>query len=327
MNILYACDNKYVPIMGVSITSLFESNKDIDEIEVYVFGLQLSERNIVKIEDLAKTYGRRVTIIDPSSVNAFLEEVEAREWRGGWATWFRCFLTQLLPGVEDKILYIDCDTMVLGSLKELENTELEEGKALLMLEMGGDSNHKRCLGLTDKDPFGQAGVILFDLKRWREMGCEEKLVSVIKRYGREFSTVDQDAISCALHKYIQNNLSAKYNLMWEYDFPDPVIVHFVGKSIAELFLGKSNEERVLQWREFKDMSPWKNEMFMPEHISISGVKDSARFYLNNFAPRLAKVLFKLIYRERPGPEPIHNYDCETCKRDMPCLKKRGAEQI
>ena len=42
MNVLYQFNEKYAPYAGVSITSLFENNKNADEICVYILGENLS---------------------------------------------------------------------------------------------------------------------------------------------------------------------------------------------------------------------------------------------------------------------------------------------
>lgn len=37
LNILYQSNDNYAPITGVSMTSLFENNKKLDEINIYLF--------------------------------------------------------------------------------------------------------------------------------------------------------------------------------------------------------------------------------------------------------------------------------------------------
>ena len=37
MNIMYTCDNNYVWLMAISTISLFENNKEMDDLSVYFF--------------------------------------------------------------------------------------------------------------------------------------------------------------------------------------------------------------------------------------------------------------------------------------------------
>ena len=45
MNIIYSSSDAYSELAGVSITSLFENNKNIDDIEVYIIDNGISEKN------------------------------------------------------------------------------------------------------------------------------------------------------------------------------------------------------------------------------------------------------------------------------------------
>ena len=54
MNILYTCDNNYVWLMGISMTSLFDNNKDMKEITVYLIGDNISDENREKLTEIAE---------------------------------------------------------------------------------------------------------------------------------------------------------------------------------------------------------------------------------------------------------------------------------
>ena len=56
MNILYTCDNNYVWIMGISMISLFENNKTIEDLNVYLLGDRISEENKEILQDIALRY-------------------------------------------------------------------------------------------------------------------------------------------------------------------------------------------------------------------------------------------------------------------------------
>ena len=48
LNILYGCDDNYAPYTGISMTSLFENNRDIEEITVYFAAMDCSRENLDK---------------------------------------------------------------------------------------------------------------------------------------------------------------------------------------------------------------------------------------------------------------------------------------
>ena len=45
LNILYQCDDNYAPYTGVSMSSLFRRNKNIEEINIYILDDGISEEN------------------------------------------------------------------------------------------------------------------------------------------------------------------------------------------------------------------------------------------------------------------------------------------
>ena len=49
MNVMYASDDNYAWLMGISMISLFENNKESTEINVYLFSDGLTEGNKEKL--------------------------------------------------------------------------------------------------------------------------------------------------------------------------------------------------------------------------------------------------------------------------------------
>lgn len=45
MTVVYTCDDNFVWIMGISMISLFENNKDMKDLDVYLLGDHVSEDN------------------------------------------------------------------------------------------------------------------------------------------------------------------------------------------------------------------------------------------------------------------------------------------
>ena len=50
MNVLYTCDDNYVWLMGISTISLFENNKTIEDLQVYLLGDNISQENKDKLK-------------------------------------------------------------------------------------------------------------------------------------------------------------------------------------------------------------------------------------------------------------------------------------
>ena len=69
MNVAYHSSNEFSPILGVSITSLFENNKDFEEINVFIIEKAINKINKEKLLKLAQSYGRNIYFIDMPEIN------------------------------------------------------------------------------------------------------------------------------------------------------------------------------------------------------------------------------------------------------------------
>lgn len=44
MNVMYTCDNNYIWLMGVSVISLFENNKHLADLTVFLLGENINSK-------------------------------------------------------------------------------------------------------------------------------------------------------------------------------------------------------------------------------------------------------------------------------------------
>ena len=54
LHVVYASDDRFAEILGVSLTSLYESNKSMEQIHVYVLDSKISEENKKKLKSLSR---------------------------------------------------------------------------------------------------------------------------------------------------------------------------------------------------------------------------------------------------------------------------------
>ena len=64
MNVMYTCDDNYVWLMGISTISLFENNKTIEDLQVYLLGDNISQENKDKLKKIGDQYGRKIQVIE-----------------------------------------------------------------------------------------------------------------------------------------------------------------------------------------------------------------------------------------------------------------------
>ena len=103
MTVVYTCDDNFVWIMGISMISLFENNKEMKDLDVYLLGDHVTEENKNVLSGIAKGYGRTCSFIDVPDLN-IPKSLTSNRWPKSAFT--RMFSGELMPTDIHKILYL-----------------------------------------------------------------------------------------------------------------------------------------------------------------------------------------------------------------------------
>jgi len=162
MNILYASDDNYAEIASISIVSLLENNKDAGNITFFMLDNGLSSQNKNKLLNLVEKYSGNIIFVDIPDIEKL---VGIKLDPGFWAIsiFARLFAASLLPEDIEKIIYLDCDTLIRSSLLPLWNENLS-GNLIGGCEDGIPVLHKKSIFLKKTDIYVNSGVLLIDLK-------------------------------------------------------------------------------------------------------------------------------------------------------------------
>lgn len=192
LNVLYQFDENYAPYAGVSMTTLFENSKDIEELTVYLATEKVSEENTKKLAQLAQSYGRTLVYLDTSMIYDRIKKVGVNSWNGSLATWMKMFVMGSVPDCVDQLLYIDSDTLIPGSLRELAELDLGDAPVAAVIDSSSRTSRER---LHMKTPYCNAGVIYFNLKYWRAHDTERKMLEHLQKHVAEYPVNDQDLLN------------------------------------------------------------------------------------------------------------------------------------
>lgn len=208
MHVLYACDDKFVWLMGTSMISLFENNKRIKDLDVYVIGKELSEKSRNELILLGDKYSRNIEILDFPALN-IPETLCSERWP--LISFARLFAAELLPDTIDKALYLDSDTIVCGDISALDDIEMEDNIFCGVRDCIGEK-YRRNIGLTKDDLYINAGVILLNIKKLRSMDVRPYLEKTAWEYKDFITYADQDLLNTSFKGYI-GEIPPKYNIM------------------------------------------------------------------------------------------------------------------
>ena len=171
LSVLYQSSGQYIIPTAISLCSLLENNKEIDDLRIYLINDGFSAEDEQAIVELALRYNRTVSFIDGGAISAELENIGVSKWKGSYTTYLKLFAINQIES--NRILYIDSDTLVTGSLKELIDISLEN-YAVGMVDELMPQAFLEYLGI---DNHFNGGVVLFNLDYWRANDCDRLVLN------------------------------------------------------------------------------------------------------------------------------------------------------
>jgi len=252
MDIVYASSDLYSRVGIVSIKSLLENNKHVEKLRIFYIENNITDENKKALFDLADGYDRELCFIPMRDLSIYSGGLV----RTNVVVYSYCFLHELLPEDIEKVLLVECDTLVLDSLEELWNTDISS--AYLAAADDIKSNwYKRTLGLNITSKYINSGIMLINLSKWRSDNITQKMSSLLlEGNGKCFYEV-QDELNVLFEGNIEI-LKPKYNcttalflyryqnmkryrkpsscfsmLDYEEAVRSPVIVHFTTNQIIQ----------------------------------------------------------------------------------------------
>ncbi len=216
LNVVYASNDAFARHLGTSMCSLFDRNEGFAEICVYVLSMGLSAESRASLEEIAARYGRSLSFLEMGDLKErFDHEVDL----GGYdiSIMLRLFMGEMIPQEVERVLYLDCDTVVAQSLKRLWREPLCGNIIGAVMEPTIYRAVKESIGLAPEDAYYNSGVLLVDLKRWRQEQVQQRLLDFWKEKGGKLFASDQDVINGTLKGLIRP-LPPKYNFFTNYRY-------------------------------------------------------------------------------------------------------------
>ena len=191
--IFFSTDDNYIPYLDVAVASLIANASKKYNYRIIVLNTGLEPDNVEKVRSNERD-GFTIDFIDISENVEKIKSHFKNIYHFSIVTYYRLFIASLFPQY-DKILYLDCDLVVLGDISKLYNTDIGEN----ILGVVSDqyvSNTKefrlyaeKAIGV-DPDTYFNAGVLLISLEQFRKNNIEEKFTDLITEY--DFDLLDPD---------------------------------------------------------------------------------------------------------------------------------------
>lgn len=191
--IFFSTDDNYIPYLDVAISSLIANASKDYSYKILILNTGIKNENIAKVK-MNESPGFVIDFIDISKQIENIKSHFKNVYHFSIVTYYRLFIASLFPQY-DKIVYLDCDLVVLGDISKLYNTPLGDNILAAAPEQYVQNTAEfRCyakesLGV-NPDEYVNAGVLVMNLKEYRKNKIEYKFVELITKY--DFDLLDPD---------------------------------------------------------------------------------------------------------------------------------------
>ncbi len=283
MDVLYFCSDAFVHVAAVSIVSLLENNISFDTIKVWIVDDGISTEKKEQLQQMILKYGRAYEYIPAPDPSDFFKFPFKSRYQIGHS-YMRMCIGSLLPKYVEKLLVLDGDTLVLGSLMELWNMNMGDNILAGVADCVNVKAFKKRFMLDDNDIYCNAGMFLVNLNSWRENEIEEKICRTIQEHNGNIFFFEQTLMNYACKGRI-TKLEAQYNsytLFYAFTYNNlirwrrptnfysinevmqaaerPIIMHFTRNFYMKSrpWVDGCEHPFTQEYRKYKQMTPWTN---------------------------------------------------------------------
>lgn len=216
--VVFASSDYYIPYLYITIVSMCENLNIEDKYEIIILNTKLSKHN-----------KQRLLILENTFPNIIIKFFNISRLLHGYTfiannhvsveTFYRLFIPVIFSNY-DKVVYLDSDLIIKNDVKELFEISSNDKIITATRDFDYESQYRRLLevkkytknvlGLDDVSGYFQAGVIVFNVKKYNKKYKYNEMLKFAT--SREFMYVDQDVMNSMLQGEVQF-VSNEWNVM------------------------------------------------------------------------------------------------------------------
>jgi lipopolysaccharide biosynthesis glycosyltransferase len=193
-HVAFCCNSRYIRHMAVAAVSLLINNP-CRAFAVHLILTDHDREELLRLErSLAKfpNASLHVYLFDADRCRRFFTSRHITA-----EAYVRLFVADVLDGGIDRLIYFDSDLVVVGNIDELCDAQMD-ANVLAGVPSCNDADRRRSLTLRGPEPYINSGVLVIDLKRWRESNLTRIAQDIIMQYSDKLYFHDQDVINVML---------------------------------------------------------------------------------------------------------------------------------
>lgn len=277
INVCISCDDNYAKYAGVVIASILDNAENDDNLAFYILDGGVSDEKKDKIYSLKSLHECEINFIQiDETLFEDYKQVKTHPYLS-IAAYFRLKAPSLMPNLK-RVIYLDCDTIVNTSLKDLYNIDLNN-----YLLAGVQDNKKRMV--KENPQYVNSGVLVMNFEQMRLENTEADFFNYTKENINKITKGDQEIINEVCRGKIKV-ISSEWNVQ-NSNFVNrssyttkPKIIHYLSKEKP--------------WK-FGSFSYFKNYWFKYLQLTAWALKeeDKKHWYFDN---QIKSILLYIKYR-------------------------------
>jgi lipopolysaccharide biosynthesis glycosyltransferase len=196
------CDKNYKIHLNVMLKSLDCNIKKDCKAEVYILYSGITKKDKYNFNESLNNLKLNWIKVDEEIFQSYKVDRHVTA-----AAYYRLLIQKLIPQNVDKIIYLDSDLVVMHDICELWNINIKGEYVGAVYEVIKESMYVsspaglpiyKKIGLNPNQRIFNTGVMIINLKKWREENVSEKAMDYLSKYRDEILWWDQDALNAII---------------------------------------------------------------------------------------------------------------------------------
>jgi len=265
LTIVVASDNHYIILLAALIKSIEDNIRKGQQINIYIIEDAVSDSSKRKLQrsinaNITTLHWQKMDEVIPKGMQLPLD-------RSSYPLniYMRLFIPYFIPQEIESVLYLDVDMIVLGDVTSIFENNMTDKVVAAVLDpriitfdnsWGGVMNYE-ALGLPGTTRYFNTGLLLMNLKKWREQNVTEKIIQCIDNNKKFANYPDQYGLNVVLaNKWLE--LNPLWNHFSTIDTTEkPLLIHFVERKPIYQSYNYSEEFKKIFYQ-YLNQTEWKN---------------------------------------------------------------------
>ena len=263
IEICLAADNGYAPHAAALIASCMANKLPGDKLFFHFFADNTASSVNAALRRMSHEMGFGLTLYEMSD-EQFMHL--PRCFHKTRTPYFRLAMHRMLPASLKKVLYLDCDMIVMSSLQELYSTDISNCYAAVV------AISTKVPHMLTEHPYFNSGMLLLNLDKYRSENMEEQAMRFGCKHGKRQRFADQDRLNyifkgnviyvpltwnMMLDKTYRQERDARGHVTYPYSDKEfyeaetnPKIIHYVNRTRPWCY-GHKHPNKALYWKYLK----------------------------------------------------------------------------